>query len=138
MSTSLNSYLIIKLGRMATYLEWTTVSDEIDLIIEDTIELLGLASEGASTDSVKLKSVALFVLWQAVLMTLATDYDFTADKATYKRSQMMDAAQENFNIAKKNATQYLSFSQIFQGEVTETDDPYKNSDLDEFTERALI
>lgn len=138
MSTSLNSYLIIKLGRMATYLEWTTVSDEIDLIIEDTIELLGLASEGASTDSVKLKSVALFVLWQAVLMTLATDYDYTADKATYKRSQLMDAAQENFNIAKKNATQYLSFSQIFQGEITETDDPYKNSDLDEFTERALI
>lgn len=138
MTTSLDTYLVTKLGRMATYLSWTTASTEIVLVIEDTLELLGLDLEADSADSVALKSVALFVLWEAVMMTLSTDYDFTADKASYKRSQLIEAAEDNFNIAKKNATQYLSFSQIFQGAVTESDDPYKDSNLDEITDRALI
>lgn len=138
MATALDTYLITKLGRMATYLEWTSDDANIDLVIEDTLELLGLALEADSTDPVKLKAVALFVLWQAVMMTLATDYDFSADKAGYKRSQLMDAAQVNFLAAKKNAAGYLSYTQIFQGEVTVADDPYKESDLDEFSDRALI
>ena len=134
----MNDYIILKLGQMATYLGWTSVSDEVDLIVEDTLGILGLASEAASTNSVSLKAVTMYVTWQAVMYSISTDYTFSADKAKYNRTDMMEAAERFFISAKKEALPYIGVGQITVGEVTNSQDPYVEADLDEFALRNKV
>ena len=138
MAVALDTYIVTMLGQMATYLSWTTASTEIDIIIEDTLGLLGLASEAASTNTVSLRAVAMYVAWRAVKYTISTDYTYSADKAKYDRNAMQDAADRNFMSSKSEAFQYLSVGQLTIGEVTYTDDPYKESDIEEISTRRRI
>ena len=138
MATSLNDYIIVKLSQMATYLEWTAESTEVDIIVEDTIKLLGLASEAASTNIVALRTVAMYVAWRSVMYAISTDYTYSADKAKYNRSDMYEASKMNYKEIKKEAFQYLPSGGIGVGVVTYEDDPYKESDITELSTRRRI
>ena len=138
MATLMKDYAVLRLGEMATYLGWTNASAEVLMVVEDTLEILGLTLEADSTNPISLKAVTMYVAWRAVVDTISTDYTFSADKAKYNRSDMVKAAQENFNSAKREALPYISIGSIVVGTVTYTDDPYKDEDLDEIAERSGV
>ena len=129
---ALADYIITSLGDMATHLSWTTASDEVDLIVDDTLLALGLASEGDSTDEIALKAVARYITWVNAANSLSVVSDVLADKADFKRSQMFDHAIEMIALYKQDALPYLLNSQIIIGEITEKEDPYTELTTAEF------
>lgn len=131
---ALSTYLITNLGEMATFLGWTTASTEITQIIEDTLEILSLDDESDSTDAVALKAVARYIAWSFVVNNLSVDYDFKADGADVKRNQMFKAAQANLSMNKISASPYMDISQIIIGELSYTEDPYEEDDIEDFAD----
>lgn len=129
---TLADYVITSLGDMATHLEWTSSSDEVDLIIDDTLLALGLATEGASTDEVALKAVARYIAWVNVANSISTLYDVQADRATFQRSGTFQNVRDMIALHKQAALPYLLNSQIVIGEITEKEDPYTELTTAEF------
>ncbi len=129
---ALADYIITSLGDMATHLSWTTASDEVDLIVSDTLLALSLATEGASTDEVALKAVARYITWVNAANSLSVVSDVNADKGDYKRAQMFDHAILMIALYKQDAIPYMLNSQIIIGEITRTEDPYTELTTAEF------
>ena len=129
---ALAEYLLINLGDMATHLGWNTGTPEMAQTVEDTLALLGLASEDDSTDDVALKAVGRYILWVSAANSLAIQYDVKADRGEFKRSQMFKQVQELIQIHKKAALPYLSVAQLALGEASYIEDPYTETSLSEF------
>ncbi|KKN52917.1 hypothetical protein LCGC14_0607790 [marine sediment metagenome] len=127
---ALAEYLLINLGDMATHLGWNAGTPEMAQTVEDTLAALELATEAESTDEVALKAVGRYILWVNVANSLAIQIDFKADRGEFKRSQMFKNVQELIQVHKKAAFPYLS--PAVMGEITHSEDPYKETDLTEF------
>lgn len=122
---TLKTYLTDRYTSIGNQLGWD--SDDFDLIVTDTLETLGASSEAEETNVIKLHAIAIYLLWKKALETVSLDYDFSADGASYKRSDLHSQVLKNLEIAESEAMVYLPYYQAEIGTITDTGDPYSYS-----------
>ena len=124
---TLVNYLESYLGGLATQIGWTTSGSSYDFTISETLRLYGVDSEAEATDLNKLYVIGKRVLWESILREVSFDYDYTANGASFKRSQMYDFIKQNLDDAATEASYYLGDYKISTGVLGgDAVDPYSN------------
>lgn len=121
----LADYLHAYLGNLAAQLNWNVESGSYNSAVIETLEKYGVETEAQATNTKKLHALGKVELWKAVLREVSFDYDFSADGASYKRSQLHELVSKNLAEAFLDAFPYLPEYQIEVGEFTTEEDPYK-------------
>lgn len=91
--------LITTLGAIAPVIGWTSSTPQLTQVIA--------RAEDIATDESGVPAVATWLMWRAVLVALSVQIDFSADKASYKLSQMFDAVQGFVSSALAEAAEFL-------------------------------
>jgi hypothetical protein len=89
--------------------------------------MYGVSAIADATDIAKLRAIAKVVAWRMVNDYLvATAYDFSADGASYRLSQMKASAEKALELAEQAAIQagYISGYAVEMGTLTRAYDPY--------------
>ena len=103
---ALADYITSNFSQIKTQLGWTD-SVEITAITEKTLEMYGVDTEAEATDSRKLHALADVAVWRQALNDVSLDYNFSADGASYSRSQQADMIRKNLDAAETAALVYL-------------------------------
>lgn len=103
---ALADYITNNFGQIKTQLGWQD-STTLVTIVAKAVEMYPAASEGAATDSLKLHALADVAVWRQALNDVALDYDFSADQASFRRSQQADIIRENLAAAESAAIVYM-------------------------------
>lgn len=104
---ALADYITSNFSQIKTQLGWTD-SVEITAITEKTLEMYGVSTEAEATDSRKLHAIADVAVWRQALNDVSLDYNFSADGASYSRSQQAEAIRDNLKNAVEDAVAYSS------------------------------
>lgn len=83
------------------------------------------------TNIQKIRVLARVAAWQYVVTNFAALYDFSADGASYNRSQLFKNAQESLKLAEQQA---LPYSSNYSAKIVPVDhkhDPYRYRPEDE-------
>ena len=124
---ALQDYLHSYLGSIATQLSWTTSGSSYDFSVSEALRIYGVTTEAEATDLNKLYAFAKMCLWDSVLREISFDYDYSANGASFKRSQLYDRVKENLDIAVNDVLPYLDNYQISTGLLGgDSVDPYSN------------
>ena len=128
MTTSLSTYLHNYLGTtLTTQLNWSTSGSSYDFIVDETLSTYGVTTESEATNTTKLQAIAKVKLWEAVLREFSFDFDYSANSASFKRSQVYENIQKQLNQAITSAYQYLPQYKIKIGKYNlDKNDPYSN------------
>lgn len=102
---ALADYITSNFSQIKTQLGWTD-SLEITAITDKTLEMYGVSTEAEATDSRKLHALADVAVWRQALADVSLDYNFSADGASYSRSQQAEAIRDNLNRAITEAVAY--------------------------------
>ena len=126
---SLSTYLESYLGStLSNQLNWHTYDSSFDFIVEETLSTYGVSTESEATNLSKLYAIAKVKLWEAVLREFAFDFDYSANSASFKRSQIYENIQKQLNQAISSAYQYLPEYKIRIGKYNlNKNDPYSNT-----------
>lgn len=103
---ALSDYITANFLSIKTQLGWSD-SLQIDAITDKTLEFYGVATEAEATDTTKLHALADVAVYRQALNDVMLDYDFSADAASYKRSQQADMIRENLDAAVTSAIVYM-------------------------------
>ena len=123
---TLAEYLHAYLGGLRSQLGWEIESGSYDFTVSDALRLYGVSTEAEATDLDKLYTLAKVVLWESVLREISFDYDYSANGASFKRSQMYQQVEKNLAEAKFEAVFYLGMN-INTGTIGGDEyDPYSN------------
>ena len=88
-----------------TQLGWTDGAN-IATIITKTLEMYGVSTEAEATDLTKLHTLADVAVWRQALNDISLDYNWSADGASFSRSQAVTAIRENLMYAESAAMAY--------------------------------
>lgn len=102
---TLTAYITDTFPTIKTQLGWSD-SVQINTIVEKTLELYGVATEAEATDTTKAHTLADVAVWRQALNDIALDYNWSADGASYSRSQAVTAIRENLMHAESKAIAY--------------------------------
>lgn len=102
---ALADYITSNFTQIKTQLGW---SDSLQLvtITDKTLEMYGVATEAEATDARKLHAIADIAVWRQALADVSLDYNFSADGASYSRSQQADMIRKNLDDAITAAVAY--------------------------------
>ena len=103
---ALSDYITANFRQVKTQLGWYD-SLQVIAITDKTLEMYGVATEAEATDSKKLHALADIAVWRQALADVSLDYNFSADGASYSRSQQADMIRKNLDEATNNALVYL-------------------------------
>lgn len=103
---ALSDYITANFRQVKTQLGWHD-SLQVIAITDKTLEMYGVATEAEATDSKKLHALADIAVWRQALADVSLDYNFSADGASYSRSQQADMIRKNLDEATNNALVYL-------------------------------
>lgn len=98
-------------------------ADDYNFMVTETLEALDIESESEAT-SKALHLTAKVKYWERVVALTSTDMDFSADGASYNRSQVNQMARENLQSALSEASAYIPDYQIQVGSFAYNPDPY--------------
>lgn len=104
---ALADYITSNFGQIKTQLGWSD-SEEIAAITEKALEFYGVATEVLATDTKKLHALADIAVWRQALADVSLDFNFSADGASYSRSQQADMIRKNLDEAYNSAIVYMS------------------------------
>ena len=104
---TLTAYISDNFPTIKSQLGWND-STQIVTIIEKTLEFYGVATEALATDTTKLHALADVAVWRQALNDIALDYNFSADGASFSRSQAVTAIRDNLIEAESKAIVYSS------------------------------
>jgi hypothetical protein len=104
---ALTDYISNNFPTIKTQLAWSD-SVQIVTIIDKTLELYGVSTEAQATDTTKLHTLADVAVWRQALNDISLDYNFSADGASFSRSQAVDAIRKNLDNAYNAAIGYMS------------------------------
>lgn len=126
------TYLLGRLGHTATGLGWATGANggDFEEVINDTLIQMGLTDIANVTAAriPELRALAQVHLWTAVAESVAGDFDFSADGASYSRSQLQEHAQAMLEKAETRAMQYDPSYQVTGHPAKYHRDPYADHD----------
>ena len=108
---TLATYITDNFGQVKSQLGWSD-SLQIATITDKALELYGVATEALATDTAKLHALADVAVWRQALADVSLDYNFSADGASYSRSQQADMMRKNLDAAYDAAIVYMSNYQI--------------------------
>ena len=104
---TLATYISDNFPTVKSQLGWND-STQIVTIVAKAVELYGVATEALATDTTKLHVLADVAVWRQALNDIALDYNFSADGASFSRSQAVDAIRKNLDEAYSVAIVYSS------------------------------
>jgi hypothetical protein len=108
---ALADYISDNFPTIKAQLNWSD-SVTLPVIVDKALELYGVATELLATDLVKLHSVADVAVWRQALNDISLDYNWSADGASFSRSQAVDAIRKNLDDALSKAIVYLPYYQM--------------------------
>jgi hypothetical protein len=108
---TLATYISDNFPTIKTQLGWND-STQIVTIVAKAVELYGVATEALATDTTKLHALADVAVWRQAVADTNLDHDFSADGASYHRSQANNAARKSLSDAMDAAIAYLPAYQI--------------------------
>jgi len=124
----LKTYLIMKLGEIATILGWTTATPQLGEAVSDTLLAYGLsdiAGVATPTGIAKLRALGAVMVWRAAVLSLSARFDFTDAEGSYKRSQAYDMALRSLALAEADAAQWgIGTAAVRVQNVVYPEDPY--------------
>lgn len=103
---ALVDYITANFSQVKTQLGWSD-SLEIPAITDKTLEWYGVSTEAEATNAKKLHAIADLAVWRQALNDVSLDYNFSADGASYSRSQQADMIRKNYDAAETAALVYL-------------------------------
>ena len=117
---TLSEYIQAYLGQI--YTDWLTSTSAIEA---DVLALYGVETEAEATNLAKLYAIAKSISWLHIMSATASAYNFSADGATFNRSQIFEMAKANYLSTLADAIQYMPSYEVEIGEVDHTEDPYE-------------
>lgn len=102
---TLAAYITSNFTQVKTQLGWSD-SLQIAAITDKTLEMYGVDTEAEATDATKLHALADVAVWRQALNDVSLDYNFSADGASYSRSQQAEMIRKNLNDAITDAVVY--------------------------------
>lgn len=132
---TLASYMHSVLGDVATALGWAAGTASYGEAVNEALLVYGvdsISSVSGRDNIAKLRALARVEAWRQVAAYTAGGYDFTADGASYQRSQMHAQAMASMRTAEADAMQYggYGYEAIFQN-LEHVHDPYAYLDDDD-------
>ena len=115
---TLATYITANFLSIKTQLAWSD-SLQISAITDKALEFYGVDTEAEATDLTKLHALADVAVWRQALNDVSLDYNFSADNASYSRSQQADMIRRNLESAVTDAIVYMSTYAIG---ISSTDD----------------
>jgi hypothetical protein len=103
---TLASYISDNFPTIKSQLSWND-STQIVTIVEKALELYGVTTEAEATNTAKLHVLASVAVWDRALTDISLDHNFSADGASYSRSQAVDAVRKNLDQALSAALVYM-------------------------------
>jgi hypothetical protein len=103
---TLKAFMHAELREVATALGWTVVAGSYDEPLIETLLAYGVSDIVAATDIRKLRALARREVWRAVASATAGDHDFSAEGASYSRSQIHAQALAMLTRAESDAGRY--------------------------------
>jgi hypothetical protein len=121
-----SAFLEATLGHTATALGWSAAQNSFDEVVNDTLIAMGETDITNVTDIPQVRAIGRLMAWRAVVMALAGDYDFSADGASYSRSQAFEQAKAMLAEAQLAATEYDPQFSAISEDVVYTEDYLAN------------
>jgi hypothetical protein len=103
---TLAAYITANFAQVKSQLGWSD-SLQIVAITDKTLEWYGVSTEAEATNTKKLHAIADLAVWRQALNDVSLDYDFSADNASFKRSQQREMIEKNMQAAETDALVYL-------------------------------
>lgn len=103
---TLAAYITANFAQVKSQLGWSD-SLQISAITDKALEWYGVSTEAEATNTKKLHAIADLAVWRQALNDVSLDYNFSADGASYSRSQQADMIRENLQAAETAALVYL-------------------------------
>ena len=120
---TLRAYMLTSLGSLAGALNLT--ADSFGEAVNDALSVYGVSAIADATDIQKLRAIARVEALELAKREAALAYDFDADGASYKRSQMAANIDRLLEAAKVEAVRYSSDYAVTTGSMGYTNDPYQ-------------
>jgi hypothetical protein len=99
-------------GTMSAELGWNSSNENVSFIVDEALAEYGVSAEADVSDAYKMRAILKVKTWEQVLAVLTNAVDFSADGASYRLSQMREAAEARLVQAYNKASPYLK-SEIF-------------------------
>lgn len=121
--TTLAAYMHAALGQIAAALSYANTLAEYQEAVNDALELYGVSDVAQATDISKLRACARLCAWTKAASGVA--YDFSADGASFSRSQIMAQIQAQLAEAGLSAAQYVDVAGLtVEAQAVTYSDPY--------------
>ena len=139
---TLKAYMHTALGAVATALGITVAAGSYDEAVNETLIAYGVSDVTSATNMRKVRSLARREAWRTAQASAAGRFDFSADGASYSRSQMHSMIATALATAESDAAQYDAAGAytVTIGRI-EYEDPYQApnpvDDARDAQERAL-
>ena len=111
-------------GTMSAELGWDASNENVVFITANTLLQYGVSAEGDITDNLKARGLLEIETWKQVLAVLTNAIDFSADNASFRMSQMREAAERRYEMALANGSRYLPSSSLDTSNIDFGLDPY--------------
>jgi hypothetical protein len=134
---TLAEYMHVMLGKVAKALDLhmgPNDAGDYAEAVNDTLLAYGtddIATVAGIANIQKLRALARVAAWQYVVANFAALYDFSADGASYNRSQLLKNAQEALKVALDASLPYAVNYQARIVSVDHKHDPYRVRPEDE-------
>ena len=108
---TLATYISDNFPTIKTQLGWSD-SVTLPVIVDKALELYGVASDSLATDLVKYHALGDVAVWRQALNDIALDYNWSADGASFSRSQAVTNIRDNLADAENKAMVYMPAYQM--------------------------
>lgn len=125
---TLAEYIHDDLGSVATVFGWSVGKGSYNLIITETLLSLGmtaLSEVSSAAGAMRVVAIAKLKAWQKAVKNAATYFNFSADGASFSRSQIQAMVKEGLAIAQAEAMQYDGNYRVGVDVLTHKHDPYR-------------
>jgi len=102
---NLNDYLIAYLGDLVT--TFSVSASALSFIVSETLVDYDVDSEEDATDLVKLHRLGIMETWKYLMMKQTANFDYSADGASFKTSQLYDMCAKQYSLAMSDCYSYL-------------------------------
>jgi hypothetical protein len=115
-------FMLTSVGGIGTTLGLTVAN--FQEAVNSTLLEYGVTAIAEATDIAQLRALALVQAWRTARAAASAWYDFSADNAEFKRSQVLTAINAALDNAETAALAYTVQYTVLVGTMTYAADPY--------------
>lgn len=118
----LRQFMLTTVGGIGTTLGLTTASFEE--AVYSALFDYGVTSIASATDMLRLRALATVHAWRTAQAAASAWYDFSADGAEFKRSQVLETIANVLQRVETSAVAYANSYAVGAGTMLYANDPY--------------